>query len=164
MTPQCPVSKFPACLPLQKVADLLLRMYKDPSSGASKALLHSSNVANSEYSGSLAEALLILSSGVGKRVVWGNGRYKGMEGLGKWEASRPWLLCTVQSNGEAIIPWFSSIPLAIGMQRAKSSARKDIRMRLLALFSDLGQRCAGNPGIIKVWAVLCERFRCLAVP
>lgn len=46
-----------------QVADLLLRMYKDPSSGASKALLHSSGEAASGYCGSLADALLTLSSG-----------------------------------------------------------------------------------------------------
>ena len=39
------------------------------------------------------------------------------------------------------------------MRHAKSITRKDVRMRLLALFSDLGLRCAGNTGTIKVWGV-----------
>ena len=36
------------------------------------------------------------------------------------------------------------------MRDAKGNTRKDMSMRLLALFSDLGLRCAGNTGIMKV--------------
>ena len=36
------------------------------------------------------------------------------------------------------------------MRRASSSTRRDVRMRLLALFSDLGLRSAGNAGTVKV--------------
>jgi hypothetical protein len=46
-----------------QVADLLFRMYKDPSAGASKALLYSSGQSSADFQGSLAEALLTLSQG-----------------------------------------------------------------------------------------------------
>ena len=147
------------------MADLLLRMYKDSSSGASKALLHASSQGSAAYCGSLADALLILAAGVGRRIgrrerrggrwgagaeewrVWGGagvgGGGRGGEGAEGREVGIP---SSPQNNPSLLCP----PSLASGMRRASSSTRRDVRMRLLALFSDLGLRSAGNAGTVKV--------------
>ena len=156
------------------MADLLLRMYKDSSSGASKALLYASSQGSAAYCGSLADALLILAAGVGRRIGrrerrggrWGAGakewRVCGGAGVGRLgrgerglgggrggagaEGREVGIPPSPQNNPSLLCP----PSLASGMRQASSSTRRDVRMRLLALFSDLGLRSAGNAGTVKV--------------